>query len=103
MDCIEMERAEIYRRRTPEEICVPILVSPAEVEDRVSEEAEIVQAVRGLKGGRAGGLSGIRAEDLKGWLCEASREKNLVRRRWRLLVRLTRRTFEDGVVSEEVE
>ena len=44
----------------------------------------------------------MQVEDLKGWFQEDSREKNQVRRRWRLLVRLIRRTFEDGVVPEEV-
>ena len=44
----------------------------------------------------------MQVEDLKGWLQEDSREKNQVRRRWRLLVRLIRRTFEDGVVPGEV-
>ena len=98
---IDTEREELYRCTIPEGIRVPILVFPAEVEDGVPEEAEISQAVRGLKGGRAGGLSGIRAEDLiKGWLQEASRDNNLVRRQWRLLVRLIQRTSKDGVVPE---
>ena len=45
---------------------MPILVSLAEVEDGVLEEAGIAQAVRGLKGRGEGGLSGMPAEDLKG-------------------------------------
>ena len=59
---------------------MPILVTPAVVEDGVLEEADIVQVVRGLKGGRAGGPSDMRLEDLKGWLQEASRGKSPVRR-----------------------
>ena len=43
----------------------------------------------------------MRAEDIKGWFKEASQEKNMVIRWWRLLVRLIQRTFEDGVVIEE--
>ena len=46
-------------------------MTPEEVEDRVLEEAKIEQSVRGLKGGRAGGPSGMWAEDLKGWFWEA--------------------------------
>ena len=64
------------------------MVTPEEVEDGVPEEAEIAQAVRGIKGGRAGGMLGMRTEDLKGWFQESSRDKNPVNRRWRLLVRL---------------
>ena len=45
---------------------MPTLVLSAEVEDGVPEEAEITQAMRGLKGGRAGGLLGMREEYLKG-------------------------------------
>ena len=42
----------------------------------------------------------MQTEDLKGWLLEAFRENNLVRRQWRLLVRLIQRTSKDGVVPE---
>ena len=44
------------------------MVSPAEVEDRVPEVVDIAQAVRGLKVGIGVGLSGMREEELKGWL-----------------------------------
>ena len=61
-----------------------------------------MQAVKGLKGGRAGGPSGRRSEDLKFWLWEASRKKNTLRRQCRMLVNLIQRTFKDGVLSKEV-
>ena len=44
----------------------------------------------------------MREEDLKKWLQEASREKNLMRIGWKLLVRLIQRTFKDGLVPKEV-
>ena len=72
------------------------------MDDGVLEEVDIEQAVRSLKGGRAGGTSVMRADDLKGWLREASRENNPVRRQWKLLVRLINRMLKDGVVPEEV-
>ena len=50
--------------------------------DGVPEKADIEQEVRGLKGERAGGPSGIRADDIKGWLRDASWEKNLGSRGW---------------------
>ena len=40
----------------------------AAVGDEITDEEEATQAVQSLKRGRDGGLSGIRAEDLKGWL-----------------------------------
>ena len=44
----------------------------------------------------------MRAEDLKVWLGEASREMDPVKYWWRLLVRLIQTTFKDGAVPEEV-
>ena len=41
-----------------------------------------------MKGGRAGGLLGMRAEDLQGWQKEAKWEKDTDGRRWDLVVRL---------------
>ena len=44
----------------------------------------------------------MQAEDLKEWLQEALRDKNPVRRQWRLLVSIIQRMFKYGVVPEEV-
>ena len=73
VDRIATKRAEIYRCRPPEGLRVPILVTPVAVEDRILEEAEVAQAVQGLKRVRSYGPSVMREEDLKGWLWEASR------------------------------
>ena len=43
------------------------------VADDVPTEAEVKLVVRGMKGGIAGGLSGMREEDLKRWRKEAKR------------------------------
>ena len=99
---IAMERADIYRCIPPEGLRVSIIMMPAAVDDGLLEEANIDQSVRGLKGGRAGSLSGIQAYDLKRWLRETSLEKNPVRRQWWLLVKLIQRMLEDGVMTEEV-
>ena len=58
--------------------------------------------MQSLKKGRADDPSGIREEDLKRWLIEASRETDPVTNRWKLLVQLIHTTFKDGVVPEEV-
>ena len=72
------------------------------VEDRIPGEAEVVKVVQGLKRSRASGSSGMRSEDLKGWLREASRDTNPVKHWWRLLVRLIQKTPENGMVPDEV-
>ena len=58
--------------------------------------------VQGLKGGRAGDPPVICVEDLKGWLREAKRKKDLERRIWEFVVRLMQVTFGDGDVPKEV-
>ena len=53
-------------------------MQPGEVDDGVLEETDIVEAVRGMRGwgwGVSTGPFGIRAEELKGWLQKATREK----------------------------
>ena len=65
-------------------------------------EAELVEAVWGLKGGRSGGASGMSAEDLKGWMREETRTKAPVRRSWELLVRLVQRKLGEGNPPEDL-
>ena len=52
-------------------------------------------AVRVMKGGRAGDPPVMRAEDLNVWLWESTRKKELVRRRWDIVVILVQRTLGD--------
>ena len=78
------------------------MVTPAEVEDRIPEEEEVAQVVRGLRGRRSVGMSVMQVEDLKVRFQEASRETKPVKHWWRLLVRIIYRTFADGLVPDEV-
>ena len=55
------ERAELYRCRLPEGLRVPILVRQSDIADGVTTEVEVETVVKGLKGGRAGAPSGMRA------------------------------------------
>ena len=55
MDCIGTERADLYRCMPPEGLWVPFLVTPVAVEYKILGEKGVVQAVQGLKMGRAGG------------------------------------------------
>ena len=52
----------------PDGLRVPVLVRPGEVDDDVLEETDIVNAVRGLQGGKARGAYGVRSEELNRWL-----------------------------------
>ena len=73
---IYADMEDLYRFRTPYGRRVPVLVKKGEVDGGVPEETEIVEATRGLQGGKSGGQSGMRVEDLKGWLREETRKKN---------------------------
>ena len=62
---MKVERAELYRCRLPEGLSIPLLVRQSDIKDGISREAEVAEEVRGMKGGRLGGPSGMHAEDLK--------------------------------------
>ena len=72
----------------------------ADIKDGIPMEAEVAEAVWGLKVGRAEGSSGMRAEYLKGWLREVTHTKAPARRSWELLVRLAQRTFGERTPPE---
>ena len=72
------------------------------VQDGIPGEYKVAQAVRSLKRGRDGGLSVMRAEDLKGWLRDESRDTDPVTYWWLLLVRIIQKTFKEVAVLEEL-
>ena len=102
LENITVAWVELYRCRSPEGLKVPLLVRKADNEDGIPTGAEVADAVWGLKGGRAGGPSVMQAEDLKGWLREATHTKAPSQRRWEILVRLLHWTFRDGTPPEEL-
>ena len=75
------ERTKIYKCRLPEGLRVPLLVKQSNIKDAMTTEAELSEAVRGTKGGREEGPSGMCTEDLKGWLHEVTCKKDPLRRR----------------------
>ena len=79
-----VDRSELSRFQPPARLKVPILIQPTAI--LTEEEIELV--VQELKCGIAGGPSGMRAENRKGWLKEANHEKDPEGRRWELVVQL---------------
>ena len=79
------ERVELYAKvpRADLRAPLPINVEPFSISDAVPSEWEIREAVARLKNGRTGGVSGMRAKDIKGWLRGAVREEEAVRRMMR--------------------
>ena len=62
------EREELYRKVHPPGEPIPCNVETRDVGDAAPSNAELREVVAGMHNGRAGGASGMRAEDLKGWL-----------------------------------
>ena len=56
-------------RRYPTRGSYPINVEPKEAKDEYHSDAELQGVVKERKNGQAGGSVGMRAEDIKGWLC----------------------------------
>ena len=94
---------------------IPVTVNLVKVDDLVSMEDEIEEAVKKLRRNRSGGPSGIQAEHLKGWLAVPKREKRAAEKgeeknegeegepHWENLVELiqppTDPTREDGIFA----
>ena len=62
------ERIALYARRDSPGEPLPINVDPILITDGAPTDGELREAVTDLTNGRAGGASGMRAEDVKAWL-----------------------------------
>ena len=62
------ECVDSYRQRDPLRDPLPINIDPIPVDNGMPSKREIWVAVAGLSNGRAGGASGMHAEDVKAWL-----------------------------------
>ena len=69
------ERVDLYSYVSSPGENIPVTVALAEVNDSVSTEDEIEDAVKKLRRNRSGGLSGMRDEHLKGWIAAPNRGK----------------------------
>ena len=61
-------RVELYKQVNSPGKPIPINIDPKEAPDTCSEEADIREAVRGLRSGRTGSTRGLRAKHIKAWL-----------------------------------
>ena len=69
------DRLELYRCRPSEGLRVPMLVHQSYIGYGTPTEAEVETAVNGRKGIISGGPLGMRVEDFKGWIREATRKR----------------------------
>ena len=72
---ITAEQVDLYSYVPPPGENIPVTVTLAGVDNSLTMEDEIADAVKKLRRNRSGGPSGMRAEHLKGWLAAANRGK----------------------------
>ena len=114
LERITAERVELYRHVPPSGDNIPVTVTPADIDDYVPTEDGILEAVKKLWRKQAGGPSGIRAENLKGWLAAAKRGKMAEEKGeekteteeeggelWGKVVEITQTAFREGKLAEE--
>ena len=93
---------------------IPIHVEKHTIDDSVPTADKVEAAVKKMRRNRAGGPSGIRAENIKGWLAAARRggkatekgeEKTAAEAEgeemWEKVVELTQTAFREGRLAEE--
>ena len=65
------ERVELYTKTPSPGLPISINVEPMMVNDILPGDMEICAAAKRLRKGRAGGILGIRAQDINAWLSAA--------------------------------
>ena len=80
---IRVYRVGLYRKAPSPGQTIPVGVKPCPIEDYVTENEEIYQAVKRLQLNRSRGPSGMRAEHLHKLIEEAKREEALDATNWR--------------------
>ena len=70
-----MEQVDLYSYMPSPGTNIPISINLLLVDNLVPTEDEIKGAVKYLQRNQYGGLSGMRAEHLKGWLAASKRRK----------------------------
>ena len=100
------EREELYAAIPPPGDSIPINVEPFEVRDDIPGDMELRAVVAGLRNGRAGGASKMRAEDIKGWLRGIREEEDEGREgagdKWRTFVLLIQTIWEHGEIPQQM-
>ena len=88
------DHIELYAHHNlpPEKILM--LLAPIDVSDAVPEDSKINLAVRKLENGKSPRPSKLRAEQLKGWLEEATREEGPHTENWGQITTLVKLCFE---------
>ena len=95
------ERVEVYWHVKPPVQPIPVGLQPFLVDDFIPEDEEIAWAVRRLCLNSSSVPSVIRAEHLRQWLHEATRDNALDSTNWQKFVYIVQEEFCNGTLAEE--
>ena len=98
---ITVERVEIYCHVPPTGKTIPMEGTPIPVEDYVTDEDEVSEAVRKLRPKLSGGPSGMQVENPRKWIGEATYEVRTDVTHCRNMVVLVQAAFRDETLAEE--
>jgi hypothetical protein len=73
------EKVELYARAPPMGEALPFNFPHFKISDDMPTDSEVRTVVRGLRNGRAGGATGMKAEHIKVWLDKIPREEKAAR------------------------
>ena len=104
------ERIALYAWRDSPGEPLPINIDPILVDNGTQTDSEVRAAAQDLTNGRAGGASGMRAEDVKTWLQRIKLEEDLetgpanmgAGSHWRLFLSLVQAIWDHGDISPQL-
>ena len=101
------ERVELYGKVPPPGDPIPINVEPFTINDEILDDVEIRGVVSPMRNSRAGGASGIRAENMKVWLQGVIKEEKEGKEgagdKWWILVKLIQTIWEHGEIPQQMQ
>ncbi len=102
------KRVELYARAPPLGPPLPYNFPSFAIVDELPSDAKVRKVVRGLRNGRAGRATGMKAEHLKGWLDAVQPEEKVAEEdpgrestlgdKWRIFVKLIRTIWDEGEI-----
>ncbi len=108
------EHVELYGRAPPMGEALPFNFLHFEVSDNMPTDSEVQKVVGGLRNGRAGGATGMKAEHIKVWLDEIQRKEKAAMEnhgreadpgavhKWRIFVELIQAIWNRGEIPEQM-
>ena len=96
LETLTAERADLYTHVTPPGRPIPIEVAPFQMDENILGEEDISEAMLRPQLHRFGGPSGMKAKQLRMWLCAKTREEDPKLVNWEKFVAIIQEDFRGG-------